>query len=274
MSRLFWIVMVGDRRGTDPADDQQFDAGSTFGIENYDFSRLIWLGAIAALVGAGLIRSGRPLGDMARNLGTWAVIALALIAGYQYRYELQDIASRVTAGLVPGSPLALGVEDGHATVTLDKADNGHFEARIIDQWRAGPRRRRHRRDQHVLTAEDAQAAGFNPAALDFTIPVSTANGMARAAAVRTDEVAIGGIVRKNMPVMVAAPGTLGQSLLGMNFIGSLSGFDVRGDRMILGTETRQAASAAAPLKSTAAKAFFSTSGPAPGLVASVDRICR
>jgi aspartyl protease family protein len=51
--------------------------------------------------------------------------------------------------------------------------------------------------------------------------------------VRTDELAIGGIVRKDMPVMIAAPGMLGQSLLGMNFIGSLSGFDVRGDRMIL-----------------------------------------
>ncbi|RVD24933.1 TIGR02281 family clan AA aspartic protease, partial [Mesorhizobium sp. M4B.F.Ca.ET.017.02.2.1] len=85
----------------------------------------------------------------------------------------------------------------------------------------------------VLTAEDAQAAGFNPATLNFTIPVSTANGMARAAAVKTDEVAIGGIVRKDMAVMIAAPGMLGQSLLGMNFIGSLSGFDVRGDRMVL-----------------------------------------
>jgi len=40
-------------------------------------------------------------------------------------------------------------------------------------------------------------------------------------------------VRKDMPVMVAAPGMLEQSLLGMNFINSLSGFDVRGDRMIL-----------------------------------------
>ena len=34
-------------------------------------------------------------------------------------------------------------------------------------------------------------------------------------------------------VMVAAPGMLEQSLLGMNFISSLSGFDMRGDRMIL-----------------------------------------
>lgn len=208
-------------------------AGSTFGVENYDFSRLIWLGALVALIGAGLLRSGRPLGAMARNLGTWAVIVLALIAGYQYRYELQDFASRVTAGLVPGSPLALGLEDGHATVTLDKAGNGHFEARIMVNGTPVRAVVDTGATSTVLTAQDAQAAGFNPAALNFTIPVSTANGMARAAAVRTDELAIGGIVRKDMPVMIAAPGMLGQSLLGMNFIGSLSGFDVRGDRMIL-----------------------------------------
>lgn len=232
MSRLFWIVMVVIGAGLILLMIND-SAGSTFGVENYDFSRLIWLGAIAALIGAGLLRSGRPLGDMARNLGTWAVIALALIAGYQYRYELQDIASRVTAGLVPGSPLALGVEDGHATVTLDKADNGHFEARIMINGAPVRAVVDTGATSIVLTAEDAQAAGFNPAALNFTIPVSTANGMARAAAVKTDEVAIGGIVRKDMPVMIAAPGMLGQSLLGMNFIGSLSGFDVRGDRMIL-----------------------------------------
>jgi aspartyl protease family protein len=232
MSRLFWIIIVVIGAGLILLMIND-SAGSTFGVENYDFSRLIWLGAFGALIGAGLIRSGRPLGDMARNLGTWAVIVLALIAGYQYRYELQDVASRVTAGLIPGSPLALGVEDGHATVTLDKADNGHFEARILVNGAPVRTVVDTGATSIVLTSEDAQAAGFNPAALSYTIQVSTANGMARAAAVKTKEVAIGGIVRKDMPVMIAAPGMLGQSLLGMNFIGSLSGFDVRGDRMIL-----------------------------------------
>ncbi|RWB04184.1 TIGR02281 family clan AA aspartic protease [Mesorhizobium sp.] len=232
MNRVFWVLMILIGVGVVllMLNDS---AGSTFGVENDDFSRLIWLAALVALIGAGLLRSGRPLGTMARSLGTWAVIVLALIAGYQYRYELQDFASRVTAGLVPGSPLALGLDDGHATVTLDKAGNGHFEARIMVNGTPVRAVVDTGATSTVLTAQDAQAAGFNPAALNFTIPVSTANGMARAAVVRTDELAIGGIVRKDMPVMIAAPGMLGQSLLGMNFIGSLSGFDVRGDRMIL-----------------------------------------
>lgn len=232
MNRLFWTLMIVIGVGVALLIFND-SAGSTFGVENYDFGRLIWLGALVALIGAGLLRSGRPLGSMARSLGTWGVIVLALIAGYQYRYELQDFASRVTAGFVPGSPLALGVEDGHATVTLDKADNGHFEARIMINGAPVRAVVDTGATSTVLTAEDAQAAGFNPATLNFTIPVSTANGMARAAGVRTDELAIGGIVRKDMPVMIAAPGMLSQSLLGMNFIGSLSGFDVRGDRMIL-----------------------------------------
>lgn len=232
MNRLFWTLMIVIGVGVALLMFND-SAGSTFGVENNDFGRLIWLGALVALIGAGLLRSGRPLGTMARSLGTWGVIVLALIAGYQYRYELQDFASRVTAGLVPGSPLALGVENGHATVTLDKADNGHFEARIMVNGAPVLAVVDTGATSTVLTAQDAQAAGFNPATLNFTIPVSTANGMARAAGVRTDELAIGGIVRKNMPVMIAAPGMLSQSLLGMNFIGSLSGFDVRGDRMIL-----------------------------------------
>lgn len=232
MNRLFWVVMLVIGAGLILLMMND-SAGRTFGIENNDFSRLIWVGVLVAVIGASLIRSGRPLGDMARNFGVWAAIVLALIAGYQYRYELQDVVSRVTAGLVPGSPLALGVDNGRATVTLDKAGNGHFEARILVNGRPVRTVVDTGATSAVLTAEDAQAAGFNPAALSYTVDVSTANGMARAATVRTDEMAIGGIVRKDMPVMVAAPGMLEQSLLGMNFIGSLSGFEVRGDRMIL-----------------------------------------
>ncbi|PBB42985.1 TIGR02281 family clan AA aspartic protease [Mesorhizobium sp. WSM3866] len=232
MNRLFWVVMLVIGAGLILLMMND-SAGRTFGIENNDFSRLIWVGVLVAVIGASFIRSGRPLGDMARNFGVWAAIVLALIAGYQYRYELQDVVSRVTAGLVPGSPLALGVDSGRATVTLDKAGNGHFEARILVNGRPVRTVVDTGATSTVLTAEDAQAAGFNPAALSYTVDVSTANGMARAATVRTDEMAIGGIVRKDMPVMVAAPGMLEQSLLGMNFIGSLSGFEVRGDRMIL-----------------------------------------
>ncbi|TIV74641.1 MAG: TIGR02281 family clan AA aspartic protease, partial [Mesorhizobium sp.] len=130
MNRLFWIVMAVIGVGLVLLMLNN-SAGHTFGMNNNDFGRLIWVGVLVMVIGASLLRSGRLLGDMARNIGVWAALILVLIAGYQYRYELQDVASRVTAGLVPGSPLALGVENGRPTVTLDKAGNGHFEARIL-----------------------------------------------------------------------------------------------------------------------------------------------
>jgi aspartyl protease family protein len=232
LNRLFWIIMgvIGVALILLMYNNS---AGTTFGLANADFGQLVWLGVFVALIGAGVLRSGRSFGILAGHLGVWVVIVFALIAGYQYRYELQDVASRVTAGLVPGSPLALGIEDGSATVTLEKARNGHFEARILVDGTAIHTVVDTGASSTVLTSDDARAAGFDPARLSYSIPVSTANGTTKAAGARAAEISIGGIVRKDLPVLIAAPGTLGQSLLGMNFIGTLSGFDVRGDRMIL-----------------------------------------
>lgn len=207
--------------------------GKTLGMANDDFGQLVWLAVFAAVVGAGLLRTGRPVGTLARQFGAWAVIILALIAGYQYRYELQDFASRVSAGLIPGSPLALGEADGRATVTLDKSLNGHFEARLLVNGFAIRAVVDTGASSTVLSADDAKAVGLDPGRLKYTVPVTTANGATNAAGARVEELAIGAIVRKDMPVLVAAPGTLERSLLGMNFIGTLSGFDARGDRMIL-----------------------------------------
>ena len=161
------------------------------------------------------------------------LVILVFMAGYEYRYELQDVASRVSGGLIPGSPLSIADGDGRAIVTLQKRLDGHFEAGISINGKTVDAMVDTGATATVLTAADAARAGFDPATLRFTIPVSTANGMANAARVVADEVAIGGISRKNMPLLVAEPGRLDQSLLGMNFIGTLSGFDVRGDRLIL-----------------------------------------
>src|SRR5690606_4160884 len=54
-------------------------------------ARLIALGAILTLLASGLLGSGIGLGRGVRNLAIWAAIVVALIAGYQNRYELQDI---------------------------------------------------------------------------------------------------------------------------------------------------------------------------------------
>lgn len=230
--RLFWIVMalIG---GALIVLVVNHDDGRTFGLANDDFGSLVFLGLWGTVIAVGILASRARLAASVRALAVWLVIVLVLVAGYQARYELQDVASRVTAGLIPGSPLSRADAEGRATVTLEKLANGHFEVRlgiegatiraIVDTGATTT----------VLTSADAEAAGHDPESLNFVIPVSTANGMGRAARITAREIAIGDIVRHDLSVLVAERGALDQSLLGMNFIASLSGFDIRGDRMIL-----------------------------------------
>jgi aspartyl protease family protein len=208
-------------------------SGETFGMSNDAFGQTLYLGVWGAVVAAGILGSGMRFGYVARSLALWMLLILVFIAGYQYRYELQDFASRVTAGLVPGSPLSITDRDGNHTVMLDKLSNGHFGTRAVINGAAINVLVDTGATSTVLTAADARRAGFDTSKLSFTILVSTANGMARAAQVTADEVSIGAIVRRRVPMLVAESNALDQTLLGMNFIGTLSGFDVRGDRMIL-----------------------------------------
>ena len=203
------------------------------GISSDAVGRLFYLGVLGTVIGAGILASRRHFGDMARNLALWLLVVLVLVAGYQYRYELQDVANRVTVGLVPGSPLSVTDSAGQSVVTLEKLPNGHFGARISIDGKDVRVLVDTGATSTVLTASDAERVGFDASKLAYTIPISTANGNATAARVVAGEIRLGAITRRNMPLLVASPGMLEQSLLGMNFIGSLSGFDMRGDRMIL-----------------------------------------
>ena len=230
--RLFWIAMIVIVGGMVLLVINH-DAGTVMGIENDAFASMIHLGALALVIGAGVVFSRTPWGSSVKMIAGWLLVLLVFLGGYQYRYELQDIASRVTLGLVPGSPLSMTFGDGDTVVRLDMLANGHFGARamvdgvpvdfLVDTGATST----------VLSAVDARRVGIDPSALEYGVPISTANGVTRAARATVDVIGVGSIERRRLPVLVAAPGSLGQSLLGMNFIGTLSGFDVRRDVMIL-----------------------------------------
>ncbi|MBE7185282.1 MAG: TIGR02281 family clan AA aspartic protease [Methylobacterium mesophilicum] len=209
------------------------DAGNTFGMANDDFAQAAKLGAIAILVAAGLVGRRIGMGEFARNVALWLAVALVLVAGYQYRYELQDVASRVTAGLVPSSPVASFDAEGRATVMLDRALSGHFETTVRIDGGSVRAMVDTGASATVLTMADARSVGIEVDRLSFTVPVSTANGTGMAARAVAEEISIGDITRRNVPMLIAQQGALEQSLLGMNFIGTLSGFDMRGGRLTL-----------------------------------------
>jgi len=76
----------------------------------------------------------------------------------------------------------------------------------------------------ALTREDALRLGLRLESADFTSTVNTASGSARAARVSLDSVAVAGARVENVDALVIEAG-LGQSLLGMSYLGRLSAFE-------------------------------------------------
>ncbi|MGE3144895.1 MAG: TIGR02281 family clan AA aspartic protease, partial [Pseudorhodoplanes sp.] len=85
----------------------------------------------------------------------------------------------------------------------------------------------------VLTQEAARAAGLPLEVLNYSVTVDTANGRTRAASVTLDRIAVGGVVERQVPALIAQPGQLRTSLLGMTFLNRLESWEVRGDKLVL-----------------------------------------
>ena len=76
-------------------------SGAMPGLDNDGLARLLYLGLLGTVIAAGVLGSRRHrLGDTIRMLGIWALVILVLMVAYQYRTELQGIASRLTGGLL------------------------------------------------------------------------------------------------------------------------------------------------------------------------------
>jgi aspartyl protease family protein len=78
----------------------------------------------------------------------------------------------------------------------------------------------------ALTAEDARRLDIDPPASAFTIPTRTANGTSKVARVRLREISVGDITIYNVDAVVAQPGALYISLLGMSFLRKLESFQL------------------------------------------------
>ena len=93
-------------------------------------------------------------------------------------------------------------------------------------------RQGHRTGMEAFVFADARRLGYKPATLAYTRLFKTANGTVRGAPVTIPEVAIGPIHLKNVEASVNEHETEG-SLLGMSFLGRLSGYQVSGDTLTL-----------------------------------------
>jgi aspartyl protease family protein len=158
----------------------------------------------------------------------WLVIALVLALGYTYRFDLRTVYERVMAELVPGRVATQGrvveIARGRAgEFSIGTLVNGGRVPMVLDTGATAV----------VLTQEAARAAGLPLEVLSYDVNVDTANGRTQAAAVTLDRVAVGGVVERAVPALIARPGQLKTSLLGMSFLNRLESWEVRGDKLIM-----------------------------------------
>ena len=159
----------------------------------------------------------------------WVVVALLLVLGYTYRFELRDVGDRVMAELMPGRAAARG----NRTVELARGRSGDFQVAIHVNGTKVPMVLDTGASAVVLTHDAAKAAGLPLEMVKYTVNVETANGRAMAAAVTLDRIAIGGLVERSVPALIAQPGQLKVSLLGMTFLNRLQSWEVRGSKLMM-----------------------------------------
>lgn len=231
--RFMWIVIVGLAAGIGLI---AFNAqhGEIAGIALGDFAQMVAYGAIALVVGAGVVAAfnGR-LGEAIRAIFLWAVIFGVLAVGYAYRYELHAAAYRVLAEIAPGYAVPLNHVEGPA-IEVARARDGDFNIRVEVNDTRIPMLVDTGASSVVLTPEDARAVGLPVEFLRYDIPIDTANGRGKAASVSLDKVSIAGsIEERRVPALVASPGTLKHSLLGMSFLSRLESFEIRGEKLVM-----------------------------------------
>ncbi len=211
------------------------DAGTIAGFSTHDFSRIVVLLAVLVFVGAGVFAGAMRPGEIVHSLAFWFMAIVVLVALYAFRGELAIVGGRVLGALAPGTPIVgtLTGEDRQDAVVIMRSGNGHFGIRaevndipmsmMVDTGASFV----------TLTERDAANVGIDVDSLSFSVPIRTANGTMLAAAAKVDQIAIGPLVRRNVRTLVAPAKALDQSLLGLNFLDTLDGYAIRGDRLVL-----------------------------------------
>jgi len=211
------------------------DTGMIVGLDVTTFGYVALLLALLVYVAGGLVtRYAGGTSAMFRDAVTWLALGLGLVTVYAYKDDLTPIAARVVGELLPGTAMTVEQSAGGLTeVRIRKRLDGHFTAivevngkeisMIVDTGASSI----------VLRPEDARKAGIDPDALKYRVPVLTANGRTVAARVRLDAVGIGPLDRTKVDALVARPGALTQSLLGMSFLSRLRSYEFSGDFLTL-----------------------------------------
>jgi aspartyl protease family protein len=212
------------------------DAGSIAGFDPSDFAIVVASVALLIFLSSSIAGSYRGrAGQAVRDLLTWSMVALLLVAGYSFREEILSLGHRVVGELLPpGSALRGEAQiDGERSVRIRRRPDGHFIVKtqvngvsltmLVDTGASTV----------VLKPADAQKLGIDVDRLRYSVPVQTANGTTYAAHVRLRNLTLGPISLNDVEALVAKPGALKENLLGMSFLSRLRSYEFTTDMLTL-----------------------------------------
>ena len=187
-----------------------------------DHARFFYLALLGMFVASGVFYNYRErMGTALQHAAIWVLIFLGATLVYGFKDQL---ASQL-------NPYRASISD-ERTVSLRRARDGHFYARVevngtdikfmVDTGASSV----------VLSRRDAERVGIELDSLNYTIPVSTANGRVMGAGVRLARIEFGGIADNNVRAMVNG-GDLNSSLLGMDYLDRFRSVRIEGDTLFL-----------------------------------------
>lgn len=226
--RLLWILLAGLSLSL-VILNVRHQQGTVGSFSTDDFASLtVRIAFLVFLSGTVLMLFRESFWKAFQAVIFWVVVALVLALGYTYRFELRTVYERVMAELMPGYTASQGriVEIARGRIgefSIQTQVNGGRIPMVLDTGATAV----------VLTQEAAKAAGLPLEVLSYNVNVDTANGRTQAASVTLDRLAVGGLVERSVPALIARPGQLRTSLLGMSFLNRLESWEVRGDKLIM-----------------------------------------
>jgi aspartyl protease family protein len=212
------------------------DAGSIAGFDPSDFAIAVAGVAMLIFLASSITGSYRGrTGQAVRDLVSWSMVALLLVAGYSYREEILGLGHRVVGELLPPGTAfrAESQVEGEQSVRIRRRPDGHFIVKTQANGIALSMLVDTGASTVVLKPADAQRLGIPIDRLRYSVPVQTANGTTHAAHVKLRSLTVGPIVLNDVEALVAKPGTLKDNLLGMSFLSRLRSYEFTGDFLTL-----------------------------------------
>ena len=193
--------------------------------------RVVYLAVLAAalaVAGAGrlLLHGGHKT---LVHSAVWLGAIAGLVTAFAFRDQATTIVREIRAELMPSVALSRSIGEAE----LRRGWDGHYKAEaevngvtlrlMIDTGAS----------MVLIPYEQAAAIGVNVDTLEYSMPVTTANGRSSVAPIQLSSIKIGPIAVFDIPAAVALPGKLKTGLLGMSFLDKLAETSFQGDRLIL-----------------------------------------